>query len=134
MKKFNFWTLLALIPVFLGAFIAFSGDRFYEIEKAVFDAVRILSPAFDIQSRIITELGSAVGVVSLTVIVLIVTAVSKKYFFNFGLPVAITSLVSRIVNITAKISSTVLAPILRCSRQVKQAFQADTRKIIWHFI
>lgn len=102
MKKFNFWTLLALIPVFLGAFIAFSGDKFYEIEKGVFDAVRILSPVFDIPSRIITELGSAVGVISLTIIILIVTAVSKKYFFTFGLPVAITSLVSRIVNITAK--------------------------------
>lgn len=102
MKKFNFWTLLALIPIFLGGFIAFSGDKFYEIEKAVFDAVSILSPAFDIPARVITELGSAVGLISITVIVLIVTAVTKKYFFTFGLPVAITSLVSRIVNIVAK--------------------------------
>ncbi len=102
MKKFNFWFLLALIPVFMGAFIAFSGDKYYEIEKAVFDAVRTLSPAFDIPSRIITELGSAVGVITLTVLILIVTAVSKKYFFSFGLPVAITSIISRVVNITAK--------------------------------
>lgn len=102
MKKFNWWTLLALIPMFLGGFIAFSGDKYYEIEKAIFNAVRTLSPAFDIPSRLITELGSAVGVISLTAIILIVTAITKKYFFSFGLPVAVTSLVSRIVNITAK--------------------------------
>ena len=83
-------------------FVAFSGDKFYEIEKAVFNAVRVFAPALDIPARAITELGSAVGVISLTAIILIITAIKKKYFFTFGLPVAITSLVSRIVNITAK--------------------------------
>lgn len=102
MKKFNWWSLLALIPVFVGAYIAFFEDKFYNIEKAVFDAVRVLSPAFDIPARVLTELGSAVGMISLTVIILIVTAVSKKHFLTFGLPVAITSIVSRIVNMTAK--------------------------------
>lgn len=102
MKKFNWWTLLALIPIFLGGFIAFSGDKFYETEKAIFNAVRVLAPLFDIPSRLITELGSAVGLIALTAVILIITAISKKYFFNFGLPVAVTSLVSRIVNITAK--------------------------------
>lgn len=102
MKKFNFWCLLAIIPIALGAAIAFSGDKYYEIEKAVFDAVRVFAPAFDRPSRAITELGSAVGVITLTALILIITAIKKKYFFNFGLPVAVTSLVSRIVNITAK--------------------------------
>lgn len=102
MKRFNPCTLLLLIPVALGSFIAFSGNMFYSIEKAVFDGLRVLAPAFDIPARAITELGSAVGVISVCVIILIVTLIKRKYFFTFGLPVIITSIVSRIVNIVLK--------------------------------
>ena len=102
MKRFNPWTLLLLIPVALGSFIAFSGNMFYSIEKAFFDGLRVLAPAFDIPARAITELGSAVGVISICVIILIITLIKRKYFFTFGLPVIITSIVSRIINIVLK--------------------------------
>lgn len=102
MKKFNFWSFLLLLPFVLGMVITYSGDSFYNIEKAVFNAVRTLAPAFDIPSRLITELGSAVGVISITLIIFIVTAVTKKHFFTFGVPVAVTAIVSRVINITIK--------------------------------
>ena len=102
MKRFNFWSLLLLIPVAVGGYIAFFEDKFYEAEKAVFSAVRVGAPAFDIPARALTELGSAVGVISITAIILIVTIIKKEHFFTFGLPVAVTSIVSRLVNITAK--------------------------------
>lgn len=93
---------MLVIPIALGSFIAFSGDKFYELEKAIFNAVRMLAPFADIPSRAITELGSAVGVISVTAIILIATIIKKEYFFTFGLPVAATSIVSRIINITIK--------------------------------
>ena len=102
MKKFNFWSLLLIIPVALGAYIAAFETKFYDIEKAVFNALRTLAPAADIPARAITELGSAVGVISITTILLIVTIIKKEYFFTFGLPVTITTIVSRVINITAK--------------------------------
>ncbi len=102
MKKFNFWSFLLLLPFVLGMVITYSGDAFYNIEKAVFNAVRVLAPAFDIPSRLITELGSAVGVISITLIIFIVTAVTKKHFFTFGMPIAVTAIVSRVINITVK--------------------------------
>ena len=102
MKKFNPWSLLVLLPVLIGAYIAFFEDKFYNIEKAVFSAVRVGAPVLDIPARAITELGSAVGVISITVIILLVTIVKKEHFFTFSLPVAITSIVSRVVNIAAK--------------------------------
>jgi len=102
MKKFNPWLLLILVPIFLGAFVAFFEDKFYHIEKAVFSALRVMAPAMDVPARLVTELGSAVGVISITVIILIVTIIKKDYFFTFGLPVAITSIVSRIINMLAK--------------------------------
>lgn len=102
MKKFNFWSLLLLLPFALGLGATLSGDAFYNIEKAVFDAVRVFAPAFDIPSRAITELGSAVGVIAITLVIFVITAVTKKHFFTFGLPVAVTAIVSRIINITIK--------------------------------
>ena len=63
MKKFNFLTLLLLLPIALGAYVAFFEDKFYEFEKAVFSALRTVAPAMDIPARAITELGSAVGVI-----------------------------------------------------------------------
>ncbi|MBQ5911452.1 MAG: phosphatase PAP2 family protein [Clostridia bacterium] len=102
MKKFNFLSLLLLLPIALGAYIAFFEENFYEIEKSVFNFLRFFSPAMDLPAKAITELGSAVGVIGVTVIILIVTIIKKKYFFTFGLPVAITSIVSRVINIIAK--------------------------------
>ncbi len=102
MKKFNPWLLLIFIPILLGAFITFFEDKFYHVEKAVFSALRVMAPAMDIPARAITELGSAVGVISITVIILIATIIKKGYFFTFGLPVAITSIVSRVINMLAK--------------------------------
>ena len=66
---------MLLIPIALGTFIAFFGDKFYETEKAIFNAVRVLAPLADIPSRAITELGSAVGVIAITAIILIVTII-----------------------------------------------------------
>ncbi len=102
MKKFNPWTFLLFIPIALGSLVAFSGDKFYKAEKMLFDALRVLSPACDIPARAITELGSAVGVIAICVIILIITLIKREYFFNFGLPVIITSVVSRVINITIK--------------------------------
>ena len=102
MKRFNFWNLLLIIPIALGSFVAFSGDKYYEAEKAVFSVLRTWMGAFDIPARALTELGSAVGVIAVCVLILIVTLIKRKYFFTFGLPVIITSLVSRIINITLK--------------------------------
>lgn len=102
MKKFNFWSLLLLLPFFLGLGVTLSGDALYETEKAVFEFIRLLAPAADLPFRAITELGSAVGVISVTLVIFIVTAATKKHFFTFGLPVAITTIVSRAVNIVIK--------------------------------
>ena len=65
------------------------------------DALRVLAPACDIPFRVITELGSAVGVIAITSIIFI-ASIFKKRFFDFGLPVAVTVIVSRIINITIK--------------------------------
>ncbi|MEE0927677.1 MAG: phosphatase PAP2 family protein [Acutalibacteraceae bacterium] len=102
MKKFNYWSLLLLLPFVFGFSVALFEDNFYTVEKAVFDFLRNLAPAFDIPFRALTELGSAVGVILVTVIIFIVSAITKKYFFTFGLPVAITAIVSRVINITIK--------------------------------
>jgi undecaprenyl-diphosphatase len=101
-KKFNFWSLLLLLPFALGFSVAVFEKNFYDIEKTVFSLLRNLSPACDIPFRAITELGSAVGVIAVTAIIFIISAVEKKHFFTFGLPVAITAIVSRIINITIK--------------------------------
>ena len=103
MKKFNFWSLFLLIPLFLGVYVTVSGDKFYQLEKTVFDALRLLSPTFDVPFRVITELGSAVGIITIAAVILIITAITKKHFFTFGLPVVISVIVSRIVNITLKL-------------------------------
>ena len=100
MKKFSFWWLLLLVPFAAGLTVTLT-NTFYEAEKAVFDALRVLAPACDIPFRVITELGSAVGVIAITSIIFI-ASIFKKRFFNFGLPVAVTVIVSRIINITIK--------------------------------
>lgn len=102
MKKFSPWYFLLLVPFALAILVVFFEESFYLSEKAVFSALRVLSPAFDIPFTILTEFGSAVGVISVTAIILIVTLITKKHVLDFGLPVAITSIVSRIINITLK--------------------------------
>ncbi len=99
--KYSPWYLLLLIPFALGFAVALFEESFYFIEKAVFDTLRLMSPWADPPMKVLTELGSAVGVISITVIILIVTAITK-HFMTVGLPVAIASLLSRGVNILLK--------------------------------
>ncbi len=101
MKKFNFWSFLLFIPFGFGLTVALT-ECINDFEKGVFDLLRKLAPAMDIPMRALTELGSAVGVIIVTVLIFVITAITRKYFFNFGLPVAITVIISRIVNITLK--------------------------------
>ncbi len=102
MKKFSFWYLLLLVPFFLGLCIAFFEKSLYIAEKAVFSALRVLAPAFDIPFTVLTELGSAVGVIAITALIFIITLITKNHFLDFGLPVAVTTIVSRVINITLK--------------------------------
>jgi len=101
MKKYNFWSLLLFIPFGLGLYVALT-ECISGFERGVFDLLRNLAPAMDIPFRGITELGSAVGVIIITVLIFVITAITRKYFFTVGLPVAITVIISRIVNITLK--------------------------------
>ncbi len=101
MKKFSFWSLLLFIPFAFGLSVALT-ECISGFERGVFDLIRNLAPAMDIPMRALTELGSAVGVIIVTVLIFIITAITRKYFFNLGLPVAITVIISRIVNITLK--------------------------------
>ncbi len=99
--KYNPWYLLLIIPFALGFTVALLEEHFYFAEKAVFDALRLMSPWADLPMKVLTELGSAVGVISMTVVILIVSAITKR-FMTVGLPVAIASLLSRGVNILLK--------------------------------
>lgn len=103
MIKYKWANLLCLVPFFLGLYVALSGDTFYEIEKVIFNISRIISPYADIPMRVITELGSAVGVILIAVIIVVWSA-SKKHFLDFGLPIALTIIISRIVNVILKYS------------------------------
>lgn len=102
MKKFNPWWFLLLVPFVLGLAVALSGNAFYELEKSVCTALRVLEPAMDIPFIAITELGSAVGVIAITAIIFIVTAIKKKHFFTVGLPIAVVAIVSRLINVVIK--------------------------------
>lgn len=100
-KKYNWFNLLFFIPFVFGLVIALNDGVIYNVEKAVFEALRHLAPAADIPMTVLTELGSAVGVISITVIIVIVSLFCKR-FFEVGLPVALVSIFSRLVNITIK--------------------------------
>lgn len=102
MKKFNFWWLLLLIPALLGGVVAFF-EPFPEFEKAVFDTLQKLPKSFDEPLKFITNLGGTIGVVSITVLIFVSSIFFKK-FFTVGLPVALTVIISRIVNIALKAS------------------------------
>ncbi len=111
MKKFNIWSFLFLIPFGLGLFVALNDvyvfseplrNAVMNFEESVFGATRTVAPAMNIPFRGITELGSAVGVIAITLLIFLATAITKKYFLSFGLPVTITIIISRIINITLK--------------------------------
>ncbi len=101
MKKYNYLNILFLVPFLLGLYVALNDGIIYPFERAVFDALRVLAPFADIPMRALTELGSAVGVICITVIIVIVSAI-VKHFTDFGLPIALTAIISRIINITLK--------------------------------
>ena len=101
MKKYNFLNFLFVMPFLLGLYVAVNDGVILHFERAVFDFIRIISPYADIPMRVITELGSAVGVICITVVIVVVSVI-KKHFFDFGLPIALTAVISRIVNITLK--------------------------------
>ena len=100
-KKYNPLNFLFFIPFFFGLYVAVNDGVIYPVEKSVFEILRKLAPAADIPMRALTELGSAVGVIAITALIVIVS-IFKKRFFDFGLPVALVTIVSRIVNITIK--------------------------------
>lgn len=101
MKKYNWYNLLFFVPFFLGLYIAVNDGVIYNFEKMLFDVMRSIAPYADIPMRAITELGSAVGVICVTVLIVVISAV-RKHFTDFGLPVALTVIISRIVNIVLK--------------------------------
>lgn len=100
MKKNNFWFLLLLIPFFGGFAVALT-ECLANFEYAVFSFVNVGSPIIYWPFYIITEIGSAVGVLIITVL-LVLVSIFKKKFFSFGFPVALTVIISRIINITLK--------------------------------
>lgn len=100
MKKTNFWYLLLLIPFFAGFAVAVT-ECLANFEYAVFNFVNVDSPLVYWPLYIITEIGSGVGVIIITALILAVS-IFKKKFFSFGLPVGITVIISRVINITLK--------------------------------
>lgn len=101
MKKFNPMWWLLLLPFFGGMYIALCGDKYYAFEKSIFIFLRQLSPSADIPFYLLTELGSAVGVISVLAIIAVTSAVLKR-FWTFGCPLAITVVISRFMNVTIK--------------------------------
>lgn len=100
MKKFSFWWLLLLVPFALGTVVA-ATEPIYFFEKAVFDTLQKLPSFFYTPMFALTELGGTVGVITVTVLIFVLSIVFKK-FFTVGLPVALTVIISRIVNIALK--------------------------------
>ncbi len=101
MKKYNYFNLLFILPFLLGLYVAVNDGIIFPFEKALFDGLRVLAPYADIPMRGITELGSAVGVICVTVLIVIISAF-KKHFTDFGLPVTLTVIISRIINTLLK--------------------------------
>lgn len=106
MKKFSWWYLLLLLPFALGLYVALSGDTYKEAERAVYDFMKLPMFDFDAFWYTFTYLGSAVGAIIVTVIIFITSLIlqicGKKALFSFGMPVTITVIVSRIINMIIK--------------------------------
>ena len=100
MKKFNFLWLLLLVPAFFGAAVAFF-EPFPKFEKAIFDTLQKLPSFFYNPMYYLTELGGTIGVVSVTLLIFVLSIIFKR-FFTIGLPVTLTVIISRIVNIGLK--------------------------------
>jgi undecaprenyl-diphosphatase len=100
MKKFSIWSVLLLLPFGMGLAVALT-ECISGFERSVFDLLRVLKPAHGLLVAF-TELGDTIGVVSVTALILLVTAITKKYFFTVGMPSAITVIISRIVNVILK--------------------------------
>lgn len=101
MKKTSFWYLLFLIP-FFGCFALALTEAAKDFEYSVFSFIHIKSDFVYNTFRFFTELGSGVGVIIIIAAALILSAIANR-FFTFGLPVALTTLVSRALNITLKL-------------------------------
>lgn len=100
MKKISPWWFLLLIPFFAGFLVAVT-EPISRFERAVFDLLQRLPNFFYRPMYLITEMGDAVGIIAITAVILIISAFRKR-FFLVGLPVAITVIISRIINITLK--------------------------------
>jgi undecaprenyl-diphosphatase len=106
MKKFPWWSLLFLLPFALGLYVALSGDAYKETERAVYEFMK--HPVFDFDAfwYAFTYLGSAVGAIGVTVVIFVTSLIlqisGKKALFSFGMPVTITVIASRIVNMVVK--------------------------------
>ncbi len=101
MKKYNYFNLLFLLAFALGLFVVQNEVTFYNFERSIFSTLRHLSPVFDLPFYLITQLGSAVGVISITAIIIIVSVIIKR-FFDFGMPIAMVTLSSYLINTTLK--------------------------------
>ncbi len=101
LKKYNYYNLLFFIPFAFGLFVALNDGIIFSFESGIFYALRNLAPVADIPMRALTELGSAVGVIAITVL-LVILSIIFKHFFDFGLPVALVAVISRAINITLK--------------------------------
>lgn len=102
LKKYNYLNLLLFIPFGFGLYVAINDGIILGFERGVFDALRNLAPFADIPMRALTELGSAVGVIAITALIFLITLIFNKRFFEFGLPVTIVAIISRVINITIK--------------------------------
>ncbi len=102
LKKYNYLNLLLLIPFGFGLFVAINDGIILGFERGIFDALRNLAPFANIPMRALTELGSAVGVIAITSLIFLITLIFNKHFFEFGLPVTIVAIISRVINITIK--------------------------------
>lgn len=100
MKKLSRWWLLLFIP-FILAFIVAITEPFTAFERSVFDLLQKLPDFFYNIFKVITEIGDSKGVIPITALILVIFSLCKK-FFEVGLPVTITVIISRIINITLK--------------------------------
>lgn len=100
MKKLSpVWPLI-LLPFILGLIVALT-EPISKFERSVFDLIQKLPNAFYKPLFAVTKLGDALGVIVVTALVLVISIVTKN-FFKVGLPVVLTVIISRIVNVAFK--------------------------------
>ena len=102
MKKFNFWSLLLLIPFSFGLVVALT-ECLGGFERSIHEILKnTFYPTLDKPFIWLTELGDTIGVVAVTLLVFVISAITRKYFFTVGLPVVVTVILSRVVNVILK--------------------------------